>query len=149
MKLLITSSWFLLVGLTTLAGATNVSSTAAQTTTTPEETINRKDAIYASHDNSAAQDPLQMGAMAPSESPRHRQEKAHLLKRMERKHGKWNTVHPRYRLLEALYGFSRYRERNMAELDRWRSMYGNVGKAQKKVNLFEKRITISRHLTLI
>ena len=138
MKLLITSSWFLLVGLTTLAGATNVSSTAAPTTAIPEETITRKDAIYASHDNNAGQDPLQMGAMAPSESPRHRQEKARLLKRMERKHGKWNTVHPRYRLLEALYGFSRYRERNMAELDRWRSMYGNVGKAQKKVTLFEE-----------
>ena len=55
------------------------------------------------------------------------------MKRMSRKHGTWNTMHPRYRLLEALYGFTKYRERNMAELSKWRSQYNNVSKAQKKV----------------
>lgn len=56
------------------------------------------------------------------------------MQRMSRKTGKWNTSHPRYRLLEALFGFTKYRERNIAELDRWRSMYSNVKKVQKKVN---------------
>ncbi|KAF1925979.1 N2227-domain-containing protein [Didymella exigua CBS 183.55] len=64
--------------------------------------------------------------MATGEPLRHRREKAHLMKRMSRKHGTWNTAHPRYRLLEALYGFAKYRERNMAELDRWRARYGKM-----------------------
>jgi hypothetical protein len=82
------------------------------------------------------QDPLQMGAMPVMDvahSPRHRQEKAHLMKRMDRKHGKWGTMHPRHRLLESLFGFTKYRETTMAELQRWRDLYKSVGKKQKKV----------------
>jgi hypothetical protein len=63
-----------------------------------------------------------------------------LMKRMDRKHGKWGTIHPRHRLLEALFGFTKYREtsmaelqRCMAELQRWRDQYKNVGKKQRKV----------------
>jgi carnosine N-methyltransferase len=85
-----------------------------------------------------AQDPLRMGTMPSSDgvdSPRHRQEKAHLLKRMNKKNGKWGTSHPRYRLLEALWAYTSYRERHMAELDRWRSLYKSTGKKQKKVGL--------------
>jgi hypothetical protein len=81
------------------------------------------------------QNPMQMGAMQPKEvlgSPRYRQEKTHLMKRMNRKHGKWGPTHPRYRLLEALFSYSKYRDSNMAELDRWRGLYKNVGKQQKK-----------------
>jgi hypothetical protein len=84
-----------------------------------------------------AQNPLQMGGMLSGggkDSPRHRQEKAHLTKRMDRKSGKWGTSHPRYRLLEALWGYSRYRERNMAELERWRTLYKSVSKKQKEVD---------------
>jgi hypothetical protein len=95
------------------------------------------DTIYAHDVHDAAQNPLQMGSMSPKDmfhSSRHRQEKAHLLKRMARKHGKWNPSHPRYRLLDALYGYSRYRDQNMAELDRWRGLYKAVGKKQRKVN---------------
>ncbi|KAJ4342846.1 hypothetical protein N0V95_006825 [Ascochyta clinopodiicola] len=118
MKSLIASSLLLLAGLSTLAGATDVSSTAAPTPLTAKITITKHEAVYASVENDVAQDPLQMGSMAPNESPRHRQEKAHLMKRMDRKSGKWGSTHPRYRTLEALYGFTKYRERNMAELNR-------------------------------
>ncbi|KAH7397466.1 N2227-like protein-domain-containing protein [Pyrenochaeta sp. MPI-SDFR-AT-0127] len=82
-----------------------------------------------------AQDVINIASMPVAiqhDSARHRQEKAHLMKRMDRKSGKWSTVHPRYRLLEALYGFTKYRERNMAELDRWRNLYKNMGKKQKQ-----------------
>jgi hypothetical protein len=87
----------------------------------------------------AQQDPLFMGAMPAVDvkmqaSPRHRQEKAHLMKRMDRKSGKWGSSHPRHRLLEALFGYTRYREQNMAELERWRSLYKSVGKKQKKAS---------------
>ncbi|KAK1980071.1 N2227-like protein-domain-containing protein [Colletotrichum cereale] len=66
-------------------------------------------------------------------SPRHEQEKKSLLKRMSRLHGKWDTSHPRHRLLEALFGFSRYKARHMVELDRWKGLYKHVSKAQKAV----------------
>jgi hypothetical protein len=94
------------------------------------------EATYAQNEFQAVQNPLEMGAMIPSsasDSPRHRQEKAHLMKRMARKHGNWGSSHPRYRLFESLFSFSKYHERNMAELDRLRGLYNNVGKAQKKV----------------
>ena len=89
-------------------------------------------------DAHVAQDPLMISAMPPSDSsrsPRYRQEKAHLMKRMDRKSGKWGTSHPRYRLLEALWAYTRYRERHMAELDRWRTLYKSVSKQQKKVRM--------------
>ena len=92
-------------------------------------------------DAHVAQDPLMMSAMPPSDSSRsarHRQEKAHLMKRMDRKSGKWGTSHPRYRLLEALWAYTRYRERHMAELDRWRTLYKSVSKQQKKVRITTK-----------
>ncbi|EUC42052.1 hypothetical protein COCMIDRAFT_39858 [Bipolaris oryzae ATCC 44560] len=77
-------------------------------------------------DAQAVQNPMMMGAMPSSNVPRtarHRHEKAHLMKRMDRKSGKWTMNHPRYRLLEALWAYTRYRERHMAELDRWRTLY--------------------------
>ncbi|KAL6709946.1 hypothetical protein ACN47E_000731 [Coniothyrium glycines] len=90
---------------------------------------------YVLGENDAAENPLDIGSMTEEDgydSPRHRQEKAHLMKRMERARGTYNTVHPRYRLLEALYALSVYRERSIEELDRWRTLYKSVGKQQKK-----------------
>ncbi|KAH7074190.1 N2227-like protein-domain-containing protein [Paraphoma chrysanthemicola] len=82
------------------------------------------------------QDPIQMRAMpiiADVNSPRHRQERAHLLRRMARNHGTWGSTHPRLRLLDTLFGFTKYKERQIIELNRWRNLYTNVGKKQKKV----------------
>ncbi|CCF33516.1 hypothetical protein CH063_00142 [Colletotrichum higginsianum] len=75
-------------------------------------------------------------------SPRHEQEKKNLLKRMSKSHGKWDTNHPRHRLLEALFGFSRYKPRQMAELDRYKGLYKHVSKAQKAV--LEKTVKYSQ-----
>ena len=83
------------------------------------------------------QDPLTFGAMEPGPqqpSLQHRIEKIHLMKKLERKAAKWNSNHPRYRLLEALYGYARYRERSMAELNRWRNKYSKLPKRQRKVS---------------
>ncbi|CBX96263.1 hypothetical protein LEMA_P111820.1 [Plenodomus lingam JN3] len=110
--------------------------TPGATVTSSDDEVSISSMEYNSGDGYAAQDPMNIGAMLldPAQSTaRQRQEKAHLLKRMDRKSGKWGTTHPRYRLLEALFGFSKYRERNMAELDRWRSLYKNVGKKQKQI----------------
>lgn len=91
---------------------------------------------YGVGEDYATQDPLHIGAMPPvavHSTSRQRIEKAHLLKRMNRKSEKWGTSHPRYRLLESLFGFTKYRERNLAELDRWRGLYKNVGVGQMQV----------------
>ncbi|KAH3966909.1 hypothetical protein HBH51_141690 [Parastagonospora nodorum] len=104
-------------------------------TATSDAITSAAEPTYTPDDLHIAQDPMQMGAMPASNadsSPRHRQEKAHLMKRMSRKHGSWGTSHPRYRLFEALWGFSRCRDRNVAELEKWRRLYQNVGKKQKK-----------------
>jgi hypothetical protein len=96
-----------------------------------------EEVVVVIEDAHIARNLLQVGAMLSGrgkDSPRHRQEKAHLMKRMDRKSGKWGKIHPRYRLLEALWGYSRYRERNMAELERWRTLYKSVSKKQKKVS---------------
>lgn len=93
--------------------------------------------IFAQDGFPNAQNPMKFGAMPRNNalaSARQRQEKAHLLKRMNRQQGKWTSSHPRYRLLEALYGFSKYRDTNMAELDRVRGLFRNVSKSQKKVS---------------
>ncbi|KAL0941334.1 methyltransferase domain-containing protein [Colletotrichum truncatum] len=74
-------------------------------------------------------------------SPRHEQEKKNLLKRMSKSHGKWDTNHPHHRLLEALFGYTRYKPRQMAELDRYKDLYKYVSSAQKKV--LEKTIGYS------
>lgn len=68
-------------------------------------------------------------------SQRHEQEKRNLMKRMSKSHGKWDTNHPRHRLMEALFGFSRYKARQMAELNRWKDLYTHVPKIQKRVCL--------------
>lgn len=120
-------------------GAADASSQAGQVPQLSDIPIPEMDEIEAAfEDAQVAQDVLNMGAMPSSNtlpSPRHRQEKAHLMKRMDRKSGKWTTNHPRYRLLEALWAYTRYRERQIAELDRWRSLYKSVSKKQMKARI--------------
>jgi hypothetical protein len=104
---------------------------------TSDEIVHTIEPLLAQDVLDSLQNPIHMGAMQSSHIPdsaRHRQEKAHLMKRMDRKNGKWTSTHPRYRLLEALFSYSKYRDSNMAELDRWRGLYKNVGKQQKKAS---------------
>jgi hypothetical protein len=117
-----------------LGKASDASTEAAAVTVTAFRTPDNVDRVFIDEAGLPAQDPMQIGAMPPTGSPRQRQEKAHLMKRMDRKSGKWTSTHPRYRLLEALYSFSRYRERNLVELKRWRDMYSNVKSKQKQVS---------------
>lgn len=66
---------------------------------------------------------------------RHVQEKTRLLDRLKRDEGTWNNHHPRHRLLDALYGYSRYYQRQKEELERLRGLYTKVNKKQHKVNI--------------
>ncbi|KAL2256805.1 hypothetical protein VTK26DRAFT_1103 [Humicola hyalothermophila] len=73
-------------------------------------------------------------ATNPEETERQLREKERLLQRMSRKHGRWDEHHPRYRLLEALRGFSKYAETNQKELDRLKGLYNHASRKQKAVS---------------
>lgn len=67
-------------------------------------------------------------------TPRHAEAKKKLMGNMARDAGTWNKNHPRHRLLDALYGFSKYHERQKVELDRFEGFYKHVTKAQRAVS---------------
>ncbi|KAK4195613.1 carnosine N-methyltransferase [Triangularia verruculosa] len=73
---------------------------------------------------------------------RHLEENEGLFQRMSRKHGRWNEHHPRYRLLEALRGFSSYAELQRADLDRLKGLYSRASKKQKA--LLEREVAYSK-----
>ncbi|KAI4955059.1 hypothetical protein J4E86_006371 [Alternaria arbusti] len=130
-----TSLLLFIAGLSSVALANVGTSSGESQAHATSNTLNADEVKIAMDNAQVAQDPLMMGAMPPSDnsaSRRHRREKLQLLKRMDKKSGKWGTSHPRYRLLEVLWAYTRYRERHMAELDRWRSLYKSVSKKQKK-----------------
>ncbi|KAH7128457.1 N2227-like protein-domain-containing protein [Dendryphion nanum] len=82
-------------------------------------------------DGSNGADPLQYGSMSDL-SVRHSNENTRLQSRICRRHGSWGHGHPRFRLLNALWGYLSYEELNKVELERWRSLYKNTSKKQKK-----------------
>ncbi|KAL4913018.1 N2227-like protein-domain-containing protein [Aspergillus aurantiobrunneus] len=79
--------------------------------------------------------------------PRQEEETLRLQHRLQRSTGTWNASHPRHRLLMALYGFTRYKERNLAEVKRWRDLYKHVPKGQKA--LVEKVVGYTRKLNAV
>ena len=60
-------------------------------------------------------------------------EKASLHHRLQRSVRKWDSSHPRHRLLSALYGYSRYREKNLENVNRWRDFFKRIPKKQRSV----------------
>ncbi|PLB48678.1 N2227-domain-containing protein [Aspergillus steynii IBT 23096] len=80
-------------------------------------------------------------------SPRHDEEYARLQHRLERSRGKWDSSHARHRLLTALHGYMRYKERHLVETKKWRDMYKNVSKKQR--SLVESTIHYTRKLNTI
>ena len=83
----------------------------------------------------------------PDQTERHLEEVERLLQRMSRKHGRWNEHHPRYRLLEALRGFSSYAQLQQAELDRLEKLYGHASKQQRA--LLEREIGYGKRFTRV
>ncbi|KAL9573102.1 hypothetical protein ACKAV7_002787 [Fusarium commune] len=81
------------------------------------------------------------------DTPRHVEAKKKLDKSMAIGWGNWNAQHPRHRLLDALYGYSRYYERQKAEVDRFEGLYKHVSRAQK--SLLEHQVNYSKKFTRI
>jgi hypothetical protein len=76
-------------------------------------------------------------------APRHVKEKERLSETFVNPKGALPAGHPRHRLLDALHGFTKYQERQKAELDRLRGLYKHASKAQKSV-----RGTLKCNLTI-
>ncbi|KAF9762207.1 hypothetical protein IL306_003500 [Fusarium sp. DS 682] len=81
------------------------------------------------------------------DTPRHVEAKKKLDKSMAIGWGNWNAHHPRHRLLDALYGYRRYHERQKAELDRFEGLYKHVSRAQK--SLLEHQVNYAKKFTRI
>ncbi|ROT42390.1 N2227-domain-containing protein [Sodiomyces alkalinus F11] len=80
-------------------------------------------------------------------SPRHEEEKTRLLSSLSRSNGKWDAHHPRHRLLDALYAYVRYEERQTAELDKWRRFYKSASATQRK--LLEREVGYTAKLDAV
>ncbi|CAG8933589.1 unnamed protein product [Penicillium salamii] len=74
----------------------------------------------------------------------HPKEHARLLQTLERSTGKWDSSHPRYRLLTALYGFTRYKDGSQSDINRWKDLYKKVPKRQRL--LLESAVDYPRKL---
>ncbi|KAM0338326.1 hypothetical protein ACHAPU_011378 [Fusarium lateritium] len=81
------------------------------------------------------------------DTPRHAEARKKLAKNMAIGWGNWNAQHPRHRLLDALYGYSRYYERQKAEVDRLEGLYKHISKAQK--SLLEHQVQYSKKFSRI
>ena len=64
---------------------------------------------------------------------RQMQENERLLGSLNRDKGMWERRHPRYRLLDALHGYLSHYDLVSKDVNRWRSMYQNIPKQQRKV----------------
>lgn len=73
--------------------------------------------------------------------PRYAEERERLLRRLDRKYGKWQDKHPRWKLLEALHGFDHYSEIIGAEIDRFEGLYHHVPKRHKQVSGYAMAIS--------
>ncbi|RBA20962.1 hypothetical protein FPRO05_08409 [Fusarium proliferatum] len=81
------------------------------------------------------------------DTPRHVEAKKKLDKSMAIGWGNWNAQHPRHRLLDALYGYRRYHERQKAEVDRFEGLYKHASRAQR--SLLEHQVNYSKKFTRI
>lgn len=58
-----------------------------------------------------------------------------MFEELRRDHGKWNSNHPRYRLLNGLKAYLNYGEDRTSDLDTWRKRYKKLPSAQRTVSL--------------
>lgn len=64
---------------------------------------------------------------------RREDERGRLFGRIDRDSAQWDSKHPRWKLLEALHGFHRYKDITIAEIDRFEGLYKHVPRNHKKV----------------
>jgi hypothetical protein len=69
---------------------------------------------------------------------------AHLLHSLQRDSGKWNSNHPRWRLMNSMKAYLRYGEERTAELDIWRKRYKKLPRSQRLVWCLRTRVVVDR-----
>ncbi|KAL1588292.1 hypothetical protein WHR41_02862 [Cladosporium halotolerans] len=68
---------------------------------------------------------------APVFANQQTEDAARMLQDLRRDSGKWNSNHPRYRLLNSLKAYLRYGEERTADLDTWRKRYKKLSREQR------------------
>ncbi|WZH47290.1 N2227-like protein-domain-containing protein [Fusarium acuminatum] len=121
-----------------------ISMTSRTTTTVSEQQLTRRSKQPGSLNEAIVT--LEQISSHP-DTPRHVEARKKLNKSMQRGWGNWNAQHPRHRLLDALYGYSRYYERQKVELDRVEGLYKHVSKAQR--SLLEHQVQYSKKFSRI
>ncbi|KAG8424070.1 hypothetical protein J3459_007996 [Metarhizium acridum] len=116
---------------TTLAAQDDKTPNGSSVVHAPQETV-----VEIRHVDLALEQSFQV-----AEASRHDVEKERLLSIMARDHGTWSPNHPRYRLLDALHGFSKYYERQRTDVDRLRGLYKYASESQKQ--FLEKHLAYS------
>ncbi|KAG9256743.1 N2227-like protein-domain-containing protein [Emericellopsis atlantica] len=94
-----------------------------------------------------AQIVLQAARAPEPTTPRHLREKEDLLARLKKDSKKWTTNHPRHRLLDALYGYTKYPERYDEEISRLKGLYDKISDAQRA--LLEKHTQYTDKFTRV
>lgn len=69
---------------------------------------------------------------------RRQMEKRRLFDSLDPNAGTWSMNHPRHRLLDALLAYQKYYERGVVDINRHRSLFKGVTRAQKSVCLRTK-----------
>ncbi|KAE8154287.1 N2227-like protein-domain-containing protein [Aspergillus avenaceus] len=82
-----------------------------------------------------------------ADTSRQEEEYSRLQHRLQRSTGKWDSSHPRHRLLTALHGYHRYRERNLVETKKWRDWYKKAPKRQR--SMVESAVKYTRKLNAV
>lgn len=82
---------------------------------------------------------------AAADGSRQDVEKARLMDTLQRDKKSWSTSHPRHRLLDALFGFQNYRERQQVELNRLRGLYKLTTRTQKTASSKLKPLLVKHY----
>ncbi|KAF4312315.1 hypothetical protein GTA08_BOTSDO12274 [Botryosphaeria dothidea] len=83
----------------------------------------------------------------PEEHPGLEDEESRLMQTLQKSKGKWDSTHPRYRLLTALKAYLLYKPRSAADIDKWRNSYKKIPKKQR--SLVESKIRYSKKLNTV
>jgi hypothetical protein len=119
--------WLLLLSSVTLASSQFVEEDY-------EEPANSNEQIQLNPGLDQTLDHVVYSSYVEPNSARHVAEKERLMRSFVRDKNGWTTNHPRYRVLQALHGFVRHKERYQNQLEGWQEEYNNLPDAQRKVS---------------
>ncbi|KAM0721748.1 hypothetical protein Q7P37_002673 [Cladosporium fusiforme] len=86
-------------------------------------------------------------SVTPIFAQKDNEDASRMLEELRRDNGKWNSNHPRYRLLNALKSYLRYGEEKASDLDTWRKRYKKLPRTQRAS--LEKTVSYTNKLNTV